>query len=90
MFWFGFLFCLIKAGIKRTAIAGLENKNEEILPQGRTKRKQWKVRGSHKKIPCRKSGGGNEEIVTEIIQENIPELIIMIWGLERSPECSAQ
>lgn len=62
-----------------------------MLPQDRTKRKRWKVRGIYREIP--NSVGdlevNSEETITEIIQENIPELMIIMFELERAPECSA-
>lgn len=51
----------MRAEIKREAIAGLENKNEEILPQNRTKRKRWKVRGLYKEIPFLNRRSGSEQ-----------------------------
>lgn len=65
----------------------------ETLSQliGDLKKEKIKNRGSLEKLCLnRRSRSENEDIIIEIIQENIPELMIMIFEVEKIPECSAQ
>lgn len=58
---------------------------------GDLKKEKIENRGSLEKLCLnRRSRSENEDIIIEIIQENIPELMIMIFEVERIPECSAQ
>lgn len=60
----------------------MENKNEEISHKvGGKKRKRWKIRVSYQEKLClnRRCRSENEDIIIGIIQENIPELMIMIF-----------
>lgn len=72
---------------------GMESKNEEISHKVEEKGKDGILEVHTRRCQFQLIGDlevKNEEIIIEIIQENIPELTVMIFEVERIPVCSAQ